>query len=254
VAGAVALGVALWTAPVVDHLTVEPSNLSLLVDHFSEPTEATAGPAKAVELVLLHLDPVRFLGGRDATTGSSGSPPTEIVEGSVIPGVVVGLLWLAAVVAAVRLRHRELVRLHVVVAAGLVLATLSISRIFGQLWPYLMVWAWCTTGLLVLPHGSDPPFVADSKAGPLPQIDVPVRDHYAEFVDVVLGGGKARCSANFDYAGPVTESVLIGNVAAHFPGETLAFDAKALSFPQKKDANQYLTRDYRKGFGMKPHG
>ena len=153
VAGAVVLGVALWTAPVVDHLTVEPSNLSLLVDHFSEPTEATAGPAKAVELVLLHLDPTRFLGGRDATTGSSGSPPTEIVEGSVIPGVVVGLLWLAAVVAAVRLRHRELVRLHVVVAAGLALATLSISRIFGQLWPYLMVWAWCITGLLVLATG-----------------------------------------------------------------------------------------------------
>lgn len=153
VAGAVVLGVALWTAPVVDHLTVEPSNLSLLVDHFSEPTEATAGPTKAVELVLLHLDPLRFLGGRDATTGSSGSPPTEIVEGSVIPGVVVGLLWLAAVVAAVRLRHRELVRLHVVVAAGLALATLSISRIFGQLWPYLMVWAWCITGLLVLATG-----------------------------------------------------------------------------------------------------
>ena len=38
-----------------------------------------------------------------------------------------------------------------------------------------------------------------------------------EFIDVVLGGGKTKCSANFDYAGPLTESVLIGNVAAHFP-------------------------------------
>ena len=46
--------------------------------------------------------------------------------------------------------------------------------------------------------------------------------------------------------------MLIGNVAAHFPGETLAFDAKALSFPKKKDANQYLTRDYRKGWGRTP--
>jgi hypothetical protein len=79
----------------------------------------------------------------------------------------------------------------------------------------------------------------------LPQIDLPDRDHYAEFIDVVLGGGKEKCSANFDYAGPLTESVLIGNVAAHFPGETLEFDAKKLTFPKQRDANQYLTRSYR---------
>ena len=82
----------------------------------------------------------------------------------------------------------------------------------------------------------------------LPQIEIPERDHYAEFVDVVLAGGKDKCSANFDYAGPLTESVLIGNVAAHFPGETLEFDAKALSFPKKRDANQHLTRGYRDGW------
>ena len=67
----------------------------------------------------------------------------------------------------------------------------------------------------------------------------------------MLAGGKAKCSASFDYAGPLTESVLIGNVAAHFPGETLEFDAKTLSFPRKREANQHLTRGYRKGWGMK---
>jgi predicted dehydrogenase len=110
-----------------------------------------------------------------------------------------------------------------------------------------------TDGLLVLPHGSPEPFVLpDSKMAALPQIDLPERDHYGEFVDVVLAGGKAKCSASFDYAGPLTESVLIGNVAAHFPGEALEFDAKALSFPRKREANQYLTRSYRNGWGMKP--
>ena len=44
----------------------------------------------------------------------------------------------------------------------------------------------------------------------------------------MLGGGKEACSANFDYAGPLTESVIIGNIAARFPGETLEFDARAL--------------------------
>lgn len=111
-----------------------------------------------------------------------------------------------------------------------------------------------TEGLLVLPHGSPEPFVLpESKMAALPQIDLPERDHYAEFIDVVLAGGKDKCSANFDYAGPLTESVLIGNVAAHFPGETLEFDAKGLSFPRKRDANQYLTRAYRPGFGRIPN-
>ena len=92
----------------------------------------------------------------------------------------------------------------------------------------------------------------DSKMASLPQIELTDRDHYGEFIDVVLGGGKQKCSANFDYAGPLTESVIIGNVAARFPGETLRFDAKALRFPGKPEANQYLSRTYRNDW--KPKG
>jgi Oxidoreductase family, NAD-binding Rossmann fold len=108
-----------------------------------------------------------------------------------------------------------------------------------------------TTGLLVLPHQNPPPFaLADGKDLTLPQIDVPVRDHYGEFVDAALTKGKTRCSADFDYAGPLTESVLLGNVAARFPGETLDFDSRTLTFPRRQDANAYLTRTYRRGWGL----
>jgi len=110
-----------------------------------------------------------------------------------------------------------------------------------------------TDGLIVLPHGSAEPFVLpESKMAQVPAIDITDRDHYAEFVDAVLGGGKQTCSASFAYAGPLTESVIIGNVAARFPGETLKFDAKALKFPGKPEADQYLTRTYRDGW--KPRG
>ena len=85
----------------------------------------------------------------------------------------------------------------------------------------------------------------------LPTFDLADRDHYAEFLDVILAGGKEKCSANFDYAGPLTESVIIGNVAARFPGETLKFEAKSLTFPEKPEANQYLTRTYRDGWKPK---
>ena len=109
-----------------------------------------------------------------------------------------------------------------------------------------------TDGMIVLPHATAEAFVLpDSKMAALPKIELVDRDHYGEFLDVVLGGGKQKCSANFDYAGPLTESVIIGNVAAHFPGETLAFDARALAFPGKPAANEYLTRNYRSGWKPK---
>ena len=109
-----------------------------------------------------------------------------------------------------------------------------------------------TDGLVVLPHGRPDAFVLpDVKMKSLPHIELADRDHYAEFIDVVLGGGKDKCSANFDYAGPLTESVIIGNVAARFPGETLKFDARSLAFPGRPEANQYLGRTYRKGWKPK---
>jgi hypothetical protein len=109
-----------------------------------------------------------------------------------------------------------------------------------------------TDGMIVLPHMTADPFVLpDSKMASLPTFDLADRDHYGEFLDVVLGGGKEKCSANFDYAGPLTESVIIGNIAARFPGETLKFDGKALTFPDKPEANQYLTRSYRDGWKPK---
>jgi hypothetical protein len=108
-----------------------------------------------------------------------------------------------------------------------------------------------TDGTIVLPHGPEAFVLPDSKMAALPKIELTDRDHYGEFIDVVLGGGKEKCSANFDYAGPLTESVIIGNVAAHFPGETLNFDAQKLAFPGKPEANQYLTRTYRDGWHIK---
>jgi predicted dehydrogenase len=109
-----------------------------------------------------------------------------------------------------------------------------------------------TDGTVVIPHLSADPFVLPKEKGSLAtKPDLAERDHYLEFIDAVLAGGTTKCSADFAYSGPLTESVLIGNVAAHFTGETLAFDAKALRFPSKPEANQYLTRSYRRGREIK---
>ena len=108
-----------------------------------------------------------------------------------------------------------------------------------------------TDGLLVLPHGGDAFALPESKMATIQKPELTPRDHYAEFLDAVLAGAGTPCSAGFDYSGPLTESVLIGNVAAHFPGEALAYDAARLAFPGKTEANKHLTRAYRKGWKPK---
>lgn len=82
------------------------------------------------------------------------------------------------------------------------------------------------------------------------KLGVPVRDyekegpkHYHEFVDACLG--KAECSAPFEYAARLTETILLGTIAGRFPGETLHWDAKTAKFKEEK-ANQYLSGEYRK--------
>ena len=60
---------------------------------------------------------------------------------------------------------------------------------------------------------------------------------------------RQKCSANFDYAGPLTESVLIGNVAAHFPGETLAFDAQVAVVPEAEGSQRVPDADVSEGVG-----
>jgi hypothetical protein len=71
-------------------------------------------------------------------------------------------------------------------------------------------------------------------------------NHWHQFVDAVLGQGKT--GANFDYAGPLTEAVLLGSVASRFPQQTLEWNAANQTFANVAAANQYVRRKYRAGW------
>ena len=66
--------------------------------------------------------------------------------------------------------------------------------------------------------------------------------HYHEFVDSCLG--KSKCSASFEYASKLTETILLGVIAGRFPGRTPHYDKINASFLEQ-EANQYLHGDYR---------
>ncbi len=68
--------------------------------------------------------------------------------------------------------------------------------------------------------------------------------HHEEWIQACKGHGKTTCP--FEYAGPLSETVLLGNVAFR-SGEKLAWDAKAFK-THSKAADKFLTREYRKGW------
>jgi hypothetical protein len=154
-AAAAALTALLWSPLVVDQLRAtdeRPGNLTMLWNHFTDPPAEEGDPigfGAGVELALRHLDVTGFLSDAGDSLGSlarsSGDP-----GGSVVPGVAVLLVWLASVVVAWRRRHELILKLDAVVAVALVLGAFSMSRIFGKVWYYLMLWAWGTLGLLLL--------------------------------------------------------------------------------------------------------
>jgi predicted dehydrogenase len=71
-------------------------------------------------------------------------------------------------------------------------------------------------------------------------------NHYLQFVEACRGNG--RTSTPFDYAGPLTESVLLGCLATRFPKTTLEWNAERLQVTNNKTANGHVRRRYRKGW------
>ncbi|MEN9571366.1 MAG: hypothetical protein RL172_2597 [Bacteroidota bacterium] len=87
--------------------------------------------------------------------------------------------------------------------------------------------------------------------------------HYVQWVNACIAGyGKNELSSTFDYAGPLTESILMGNLALRswnlkgpggkgFPGrKKLLWDAQNMKITNFDEANQFVKRNYRDGFAL----
>ena len=75
--------------------------------------------------------------------------------------------------------------------------------------------------------------------------DLPDHNHYQEWVSAIRESRPA--STPFSYAGPLTETVLLGNVA-YRSGSMIEWDSKNLSVTNVKEANEFLRQPYRKGW------
>lgn len=90
---------------------------------------------------------------------------------------------------------------------------------------------------------------ADFKNVPeyLPKSDDFDKNHYREWIAACKGGPAAL--SNFDYAGPLTEAVLLGNVALRADTQ-LEWDARRMVVSNSAEATALLRKQYRKGWGL----
>jgi predicted dehydrogenase len=101
-------------------------------------------------------------------------------------------------------------------------------------------------GSMLIPHYAMPKLFPEEK---FTAADVPVvesRDHYVSWADACRGEDKT--TSHFDYAAPLTETVLLGTIAARLPGTTLNWNAAAMKLTGAADAQGLLTKKYRKGW------
>jgi predicted dehydrogenase len=80
----------------------------------------------------------------------------------------------------------------------------------------------------------------------LPRISGGVDGHEKNWVRACKGGEPA-CS-NFDHSGPLTESVVMGNLAMRNPGQTLDWDGQNMKVTNVPEANDHVRRVYRQGW------
>jgi hypothetical protein len=101
-------------------------------------------------------------------------------------------------------------------------------------------------GTMVLPHWSEPQLFPKEKFGEFKMPAMEEVNHYTSWVDACISGGPT--TSNFGYAGPLTETVLLGTIANRFPSEQLVWDAAKGEFENHADATARLTKEYRRGW------
>jgi hypothetical protein len=71
--------------------------------------------------------------------------------------------------------------------------------------------------------------------------------HEQNWIDACKGGDPAGSS--FDYSGPLTEVVLLGNLALRTKGP-LIWDGPHMRVTNNDAANRFVRREYRKGWAL----
>jgi predicted dehydrogenase len=68
-------------------------------------------------------------------------------------------------------------------------------------------------------------------------------DHYLQWTNACRGVGQT--TSHFDYAGPLTETVLLGTIAIRYPYQQLQWDTESLQVSNHTKASEFICKSYR---------
>ena len=71
--------------------------------------------------------------------------------------------------------------------------------------------------------------------------------HHQEWIDAIKTGSETTC--NFDYSGPLTEVVLLGNIA-HRTNTPIVWDHKKMKATGQSQADEFINHQYSKGWEL----
>ena len=100
-------------------------------------------------------------------------------------------------------------------------------------------------------HGGMPellPATLHEEAENVPKTITRSPGHYEEWLLACVGG--PRPISNFDYAGPLTEIVLLGVLAMRMPGTRIEWDSENMKVKNVQELNAFLHTEYRKGWTL----
>jgi len=105
-------------------------------------------------------------------------------------------------------------------------------------------------GVILAPHGGGARLIPESQMkgfqAPEQMFERGI-NHWQEWIRACKGGPKSL--SNFDYAGPLTEAILLGNVAAK-AGAKLEWNGEKLAVTNIRQANRHVRRKYRSGWTL----
>ncbi|CAN5885038.1 hypothetical protein BH23ACT2_BH23ACT2_29120 [soil metagenome] len=133
-----------WTPTVLDEVTRDPGNLTLVVRQVSGDDTVHLGLGEGFATLLRNLHPARL---------TSGEVGTSVAAGSVLPGAALLVVWALVVAVSARVAARSVLRLHAVLAVALAVGGLSMGRYTDEAWAWLGLWSPVLGALVVLASG-----------------------------------------------------------------------------------------------------
>jgi predicted dehydrogenase len=106
-----------------------------------------------------------------------------------------------------------------------------------------------TDGRLIADYGTRKLFMEAGKEAKPVEPSIPNSiGHHKEWIEAVKTQGETTC--NFEYGGTLTEAGLLGNVSYRAGKQKLEWDAENLKATNCPEADQFIQREYRKGWEL----